>query len=103
MTTEGLSDPEAAARHAARVEPRESAASRSTAAIVRVNAITPFNAILLSLGLLTLLFGDWRDALFLGIILTNTGIGIWQELRAKRKLDKLAALIAPQATVVSEG
>jgi magnesium-transporting ATPase (P-type) len=36
------------------------------------------------LGLLTLTFGDWRDALFLGIIVTNTGIGIWQELRASR-------------------
>lgn len=103
MTTAGLSEAEAAARHAARGEPRESAASRSAAAIVRANAITPFNAILLALGLLTLVFGDWRDALFLGIILTNTGIGIWQELRAKRKLDELAALIVPRATVVREG
>ena len=103
MNTAGLSESEAAARHAARGEQQESAASRSTAGIVRANAITPFNAILLALGLLTLVFSDWRDALFLGIILTNTGIGIWQELRTKRKLDELAALIAPQATVVREG
>lgn len=99
----GLSETEAAARHAARGEPREPAASRSASAIVRANAITPFNAILLALGLLTLVFSDWRDALFLGIILTNTGIGIWQELRAKRKLDELAALVAPRATVVRDG
>lgn len=99
----GLSEAEAAARRAARPEPREPAASRSTAAIVRANTITPFNAILLALGALTLTFGDWRDALFLGIIVTNTGIGIWQELRAKRKLDALAALVAPQATVVRDG
>jgi cation-transporting ATPase E len=99
----GLSEAEAAARHAARGEPREPAASRSTSAIVRANSITPFNAILLALGLLTLVFGDWRDALFLGIILTNTGIGSWQELRAKRKLDELAALVAPRATVVRDG
>ncbi len=103
MNTAGLSEREAAARHAARGEQQESPASRSTAGIVRANAITPFNAILLALGLLTLVFSDWRDALFLGIILTNTGIGIWQELRTKRKLDELAALIAPQATVVREG
>jgi cation-transporting ATPase E len=103
VTTDGLSETEAAARHAARGEPREPTASRSTGAIVRANAITPFNAILLSLGLLTLVFGDWRDALFLGIILVNTGIGIWQELRAKRKLDELGALVAPQATVVRDG
>ncbi len=99
----GLTEQEAAARLAARGEPHEPAASRSTAAIVRANSLTPFNAILLALGLLTLIFGDWRDALFLGVIVTNTGIGIWQELRAKRKLDELAALVAPQATVVRDG
>ncbi len=99
----GLSESEAARRLAARGEPPESSTSRSTSTIVRANAITPFNAILLALGLLTLLFADWRDALFLGIILTNTGIGIWQELRARRKLDELAALVAPQATVVRDG
>ena len=77
--------------------------SRSTASIVRANVVTPFNAILLALGVVTLVFGDWRDALFLGIIVTNSGIGIWQELRAKRKLDELAALVAPRATVVRDG
>ena len=101
--TSGLSEAEAAARRAARAEPPEPAASRSTAAIVRANTLTPFNAILLALGVLTLTFGDWRDALFLGIIVANTGIGIWQELRAKQKLDALAALVAPQATVVRDG
>jgi len=101
--TSGLSDAEAAARLAARGALHEPAASRSTATIVRANAITPFNAILLALGLLTLVFGDWRDALFLAIIVTNTGIGIWQELTAKQKLDELAALVAPRATVVREG
>ena len=101
--TSGLSESEAAARLAARGEPRDPPASRSTATIVRANTVTPFNAILLALGLLTLVFGDWRDALFLGIIVTNTGIGIWQELRAKRKLDELAALVAPRATVVRDG
>jgi len=99
----GLSETEAAARHAARGEPQEPGASRSTSTIVRANAITPFNAILLALGLLTLVFSDWRDALFLAIIVTNTGIGIWQELHAKRKLDELAALVAPRATVVRDG
>ncbi len=94
---------EAAARLAARGDPPEPASSRSTGTIVRANAITPFNAILLGLGFLTLAFGDWRDALFLGIVIANTGIGIGQELRATRKLDELAALVAPQATVVRDG
>ena len=99
----GLTESEAARRLAARGEPGEPTTSRSTATIVRANAITPFNVILLALGLLTLVFGDWRDALFLAIILTNTGIGIWQELHARRKLDELAALVAPRATVVRDG
>jgi cation-transporting ATPase E len=99
----GLTEAEASQRIAARGEPGESPTSRSTATIVRANAITPFNAILLALGLLTLAFGDWRDALFLAIILTNTGIGIWQELHARRKLDELAALVQPHAAVVRDG
>jgi len=81
--SEGLSESEAAARREARGASAEPHASRSTATIVRANTITPFNAILLALGILTLLFGDWRDALFLGILVANTGIGIWQELRAR--------------------
>nr|MBA2462017.1 hypothetical protein [Actinomycetota bacterium] len=50
-----------------------------------------------------LTFGDWRDALFLFILLANSAIGIGQELRAKRALDRLAALVAPVATVVRDG
>ena len=56
--TAGLSETEAAARLAARGESWEPPASRSTASIVRANALTPFNAILLALGLLTLVFAD---------------------------------------------
>jgi cation-transporting ATPase E len=51
----------------------------------------------------TLSLGDWRDALFLGILVANTTIGIGQEARAKRALDRLAALVAPTATVVRDG
>jgi P-type E1-E2 ATPase len=101
--TAGLTEAEARGRLEARGEPGEPAASRSTASIVRANVVTPFNAILLALGALTRVFGDWRDALFLGIVVTNSGIGIWQELRARNKLDALAALVAPRATVVREG
>ena len=52
---------------------------------------------------MTLIFGDARDALFVGIVVANAGIGIGQELRAKRKLDALAALVAPFAVVVRAG
>ncbi len=99
----GLTEGEARRRLDERGALPDPETSRSTASIVRANVVTPFNTILLALGLLTLAFSDWRDALFLGIVVTNAGIGIWQELRAKRKLDALAALVAPHATIVRDG
>ena len=103
MSAIGLTEAEARRRLAERGPPTPPATSRSTASIVRANVLTPFNAILAALGLLTLVFADWRDALFLFIIAANSGIGIWQELRAKRSLDSLAALVAPKATVIRDG
>lgn len=54
-------------------------------------------------GGLTLAFGDWRDALFLGVLVSNSAIGIVQEARAKHALDRLAALVVPTAMVVRDG
>jgi cation-transporting ATPase E len=79
------------------------ASSRSNASIVRANVFTVFNMILLVAGLVTLAFGAWQDALFLAILVGNSAIGIAQELRAKRALDRLAALVAPTARVVRDG
>jgi len=70
---------------------------------VRANVLTVFNAILGAFGVVTLLFGDWRDALFLGVIVANSGIGITQEVRAKRSLDRLALLVAPHGEVLRDG
>jgi len=99
----GLTEADARRLLAERGPPPPPPTSRSTRSIVVANVFTVFNAILLVLGVLTLVFGDWRDALFLGIIVANAGIGIAQELRAKKALDELAALVAPSATVVRDG
>ncbi len=64
---------------------------------------TVFNAILAGFGAVTLIFGDARDALFLGIIVANAAIGIRQEVKAKRALDKLSLLVAPRARVQRDG
>ncbi len=103
MTTYGLSEAEAARLLAARGPFSPPATSRSLASIVRANVFTFFNLILAVFGGLTLVFGDWRDALFLGILVANSTIGITQELRAKRALDRLSAEVAPHATVVRDG
>ena len=98
-----LSDADAAALLAARGGARAPRSSRSAWSIVRANVFTLFNAILMFGGAVTLIFGDPRDALFLGILVANTVIGVGQELRAKRELDRLAALVAPDARVVRDG
>jgi cation-transporting P-type ATPase E len=99
----GLTEAEAGRRLSERTEVRPPATSRSYASIVRANTLTVFNLILVVFGALTLAFADWRDALFLGVLVANTGIGIVQEVRAKHALDRLAALVAPTATVVRDG
>ncbi len=76
---------------------------RSYASIVRANVFTVFNLILAVAGAMTLAFGEWQDALFLGVLVANASIGTVQEVRAKRALDRLTLLIAPHARVVRDG
>lgn len=99
----GLSEAEAAAALAALGRVAKQASSRSYGSIARANILTVFNVILAAFGALTLAFGDWRDALFLGVIVANSTIGVTQEVRAKRALDRLALLVAPRAVVVRDG
>ena len=99
----GLSEEQAAAIREQTGSFERPSSSRSYASIVRANVLTLFNAILAVFGALTLLFGDWRDALFLGIVVANSAIGIAQEVRAKRTLDRLAVLVSPRATVIRDG
>src|ERR1041384_2338962 len=99
----GLTQREAARRLAERPPSPQQEASRSYASIVRANVFTIFNLILLVAGVATLAFGEWQDALFLGVLLGNSLIGITQEVRAKRALDQLEALVAPTASAVRDG
>ena len=99
----GLSEDEARRRLAERPPPAPTGTGRSYGSIVRANVLTVFNLILAVFGTVTLVYGDWRDALFLGILVANTSIGIVQEVRAKHALERLAALVAPTATVVRDG
>ena len=98
----GLTQQEAERKLAAR-PPANEASSRSYKSIVVANVFTIFNLILLAAGVLTLSFGDAQDAIFLAILVANAGIGIAQEVRAKRTLDRLAALVAPTANVLRDG
>jgi len=77
--------------------------SRSTGAILRANLLTWFNVLMGSLLAVVLVFGQINDALFGLVVVANALIGIVQELRAKRTLDRLALLSAPKAHIVRSG
>jgi cation-transporting P-type ATPase E len=77
--------------------------SRTIAEIVKANVFTPFNFLLG--GLLVVILGvrEYRDALFGIVLVSNALIGIVQEIRSKRALDRLALLNQPRATVMRGG
>ena len=77
--------------------------SRSVAEILRANILTRFNFILGVLLAVILVAGQPQDALFGVVLVTNALIGIVQELRAKRTLDRLAVLSAPRVRVIRDG
>ena len=77
--------------------------SKTTKEIIISNVFTYFNLIFLVIAVLLLLVGAFRDLTFLPVIICNTLIGIIQEIRSKKVLDKLSVLNAPKATVMREG
>jgi cation-transporting ATPase E len=79
------------------------APGRTVGQILRANVLTRFNAILGALFVLVMIVGPPQDALFGVVLVVNTGIGVAQELRAKRALDKLAVLTAAHARVLRDG
>ena len=76
---------------------------RTVGEIVRANVLTPVNAIIGSMFVLIMAAGFPADALFAGVVVSNSAIGIAQELKARRTLHKLAVLSAPRARVVRDG
>jgi cation-transporting ATPase E len=77
--------------------------SRRLSEILRANLLTRFNAILGALLAVILVVGPIQDALFGIVLVSNALIGILQEVRARRVLDRLAILAAPSAEVVRDG
>ena len=76
---------------------------KTTKEIILSNTLTYFNLIFLIITVLLILVGSFRNLTFLPIIIGNTLIGIIQELRAKKTLEKMNFLNAPHADVVRDG
>ena len=105
----GLSSAEVEARVAeGKVNGEQTVRTKSVAQILRSNILTFFNFVFVALAVLLSGFvDDGMDGIgnfgFLILIVFNTLVGIVQELRAKRTMDKLALLSAPKAFVLRDG
>ena len=76
---------------------------KTTKEIVISNVFTYFNLIFLVITILLIMVGSFRNLAFLPIIIGNTVIGIVQEIRAKKTLEKMSLLNAPRADVIRNG
>ena len=76
---------------------------RSVASIVKANLVTPVNAIMIVLFILVVISGNLADGLFVGVVISNSAIGIAQEVKARRELARLQVLTEPETTVIRNG
>jgi cation-transporting ATPase E len=102
--TVGLTDAEVADRVAAgQVNITPEPPGRSFGQIVAANVFTVVNAIMLTLFVLVLVSGNPQDGLFVGVVVSNSVIGVVQEVRARRELARLEVVTEPRAAVIRNG
>lgn len=100
----GLTDEEVAERvRLGKVNGDPNVKTKSVKQILTENIFTFFNFLNVVLAVLVFLVGSPKNAMFALVILFNTGIGIFQEIRAKRTIDRLTLVSAPKAHVLRGG
>lgn len=77
--------------------------TKSNAQIIRQNVFTYFNFINLILFILVLLTGKIKNGLFLGTVIFNACIGIYQQMKSKKLLDRLSFLAEDTIKVKRDG
>lgn len=77
--------------------------SKSIGRILSDNIFTLFNLINVIIAAVVFLVGAYRNMLFMGVILCNIAIGIIQEIRSKRMIDRLSLISAPKAHLLRDG
>lgn len=71
--------------------------------IVRDNVLTLFNILNFILALAIIYVGSYKNLLFLGVVVCNTIIGTFQEIKAKKTVDKLSIISQTKACVIRNG
>ena len=71
--------------------------------IVIRNLCTVFNAIYFIIAIYLIIQKSWSNLTFLFVIIPNIAIGLFQEIKAKKTIDKLSVVNAPKATVIRDG
>lgn len=100
----GLTSNEVAERVAqGRVNTNADVKTKSVPQILRDHTFTFFNAVNVVLAALVALTGEYENMLFMGVVLSNLVIGIFQELRAKRMVDELTIITASDVCVIRDG
>ena len=88
---------------AGQVNISENHISKTTGEIIRCHTLTYFNFLNIFLGILVIISGQFKNLTFLGVIICNSVIGIFQELKVKNLIDKLAVVTASKAKVCRDG
>ena len=100
----GLTSAEVAQRVAdGRVNHDTDVKTKSIPQIVATHAFTLFNAVNLAMASLIFITGEYRNLLFLTIVGANLVIGVFQEIRSKRTIDKLTIMTQKEVVVVRDG
>ncbi|NFN88391.1 cation-translocating P-type ATPase [Clostridium sporogenes] len=79
------------------------APSRTLGQIIRANLFTSYNALNAILAIIVFIAGSPKNAVFAGVIITNTIIGMFQEIRAKSILERLSVINQKSVDVIREG
>ncbi len=77
--------------------------NRSYWNIIYKNCFTFFNILLIILGIILIVCGQWSSCVFLGILVLNTCMGLFQDIRAKKAVDKLSLTTKDKVRVIRDG
>lgn len=104
MDYRGLTDAEVQERiEKGQINLSDNHISKTTAEIIRCHTLTYFNFLNIFLGVLVIISGQFKNLTFLGVIICNSVIGIFQELKVKKLVDNLAVITASKVKVCRNG